>query len=127
MRELRRKQKIKRMLYSFPSLIVLSIITFFLVKGAWGVMEKERKSKEIVKDLKGEVATLIQRERELKDDISRLETNEGVKEEIKKRFNVAQEGEYVAVIVDNQKVSTSTDHSLWSWYKKLWVAIMGDK
>ena len=127
MKELQRKQKIRRMMYSIPSLVVLLIIAFFLARGAVRVVDKERESSERAKDLKERATALVLREQELSHGIARLQTEEGVRDEIKERFNVTQEGEYVAVIVDDRKVSTSTDSSLWSWYKKLWVAIIGSK
>ena len=73
------------------------------------------------------MATLVLRERELKEGIDRLKTEEGLKEEIKERFNVTQEGEQVAVIVDRKEVSSSTDSSVLPWYKRFWIAIMGEK
>ena len=90
MKELQKKQKIRRIIYSFPSLIVFAVVAFFLVKGAVKVMDKEWESSERVKDLEAKAVTLILRERELRDGISRLETEDGVKEEIKERFNVTQ-------------------------------------
>ena len=90
-------------------------------------MDKKLESSERAKDLEGKLATLILREQELREGISRLKTEEGVKEEIKERFNVTAEGEYVAVIVDRKEVSSSTDSSALPWYKKFWIAIMGGK
>lgn len=127
MKELQRKQKIRQIIYSFPALIILTIITFFLVKGAIKVMDKEWESSKRVKDLEGKVATLILREQKLREGIGRLETEEGIKEEIKERFNVTAEGEHVAVIVDRKEVSSSTDLSALPWYKRFWIAIMGNK
>ena len=127
MKELQKKQKIRRIIYSIPLLIVLSIIAFLLVKGAVRVTNKERESSERSRDLGEKTAALVLREQELREGIARLETEEGVKDEIKERFSVTQEGEYVAIIVDEKSVSTSTDTSLLSWYKRLWTAIIGSK
>lgn len=90
-------------------------------------MDKEWESSKRVKDLEGKAATLILREQKLREGIGRLETEEGIKEEIKERFNVTAEGEHVAVIVDRKEVSSSTDPSALPWYKRFWVAIMGNK
>ncbi len=114
-------------MYSFPSIIVLLVITFFLAKGAVKVMSKEWKSSDQAGGLEGKVATLILREEELRDGIDRLQTEEGIKEEIKERFSVTQEGESVAVIVDRKETSSSTDLSARPWYKRFWAAIIGDK
>lgn len=124
MKELQRKQKIRRIIYSFPSLIILSIIAFFFAKGAVKIIDKEWESSKRVKDLEGKAATLILREQELREGISRLQTEEGIKDEIKERFSVTEEGEHVAVIVDMKEISSSTDRSTLSWYKRFWIAII---
>jgi len=123
MRELQRKQNMRRTLYSAPSLLVLLIITFVLAKGAWGVISKERLSAMYLDGLEDKSLALALREEELQGDIGRLKTEEGIKEEIKERFNVTEEGEHVAVLVDN-KTATSSSTSGKPWYKKLWSAIM---
>ncbi|OHB09623.1 MAG: hypothetical protein A3H60_00735 [Candidatus Zambryskibacteria bacterium RIFCSPLOWO2_02_FULL_44_12b] len=127
MKELQRKQKMRRIMYSIPLLVILLIFTFFLARGAVRVMVKERESSKRASVLKEKAATLVVREQELQGNIVRLQTEEGVKSEIREKFSATEEGEYVAIILDDRKVSTSTDPSLWPWYKKLWVAIMGDK
>lgn len=125
MRELQRKQKMRRIVYSFPSIILLLIISFFLAKGAAGVLIKERESSKRSRELEDKMVMLSVREQELKKEILGLETEEGIKGEIKERFNVTAEGEQVAVIVDDKRNASSTDKSLWPWYKKLWSAIIG--
>ena len=127
MRELQKKQKFRRVLYSIPSLIILSIATFFLVKGAINMVNKGWQSSERSKGLEEKAGNLVIREQELRENIARLQTEEGVKDEIKDKFSVTQEGEYVAVIVDNKRNSSSTDIDAEAWYKKLWIAIMGDE
>src|SRR3989344_2399984 len=127
MKELQRKQGIRRIVYSIPSLIILSIIALILTKGALGGMNKERTSSELSKDLEEKAAALVLREQELREGVRRLETEEGIKDEIREKFSVTEEGELVAVIIDDRGASSSTDSSTLPWYKKLWLAIMGDK
>ncbi len=124
MKELQKKQKIRRIMYSIPSLILLSIIAFLLAKGAVGVMDKKRDSSELSRNLSEEAVALTLREQQLKEEVARLQTEEGVEDEIRERFSVTQEGEFVAVIVDSRNVSTSTDTSMLPWYKRLWNVIM---
>lgn len=127
MKELQKKQRVRCIIYSLPLLIIFLIVAVFLVKGAIGVMNKERESSRISKDLEEKIKSLLLREQELKENIARIQTEEGIKEEIKERFSVTQEGEHVAVIVDERGSSTSTDDSTLPWYKKFWNAIMGNK
>ena len=120
MRELQRKQNFKRILYSLPSLIILTLITIFLAKGAFGIMSLERRSAQRVQELEGESQVLTLREQELKAQIDRLKTEEGVVEEIKRKFSVTRAGEHVAIIVDAKAEATSTETSGVKWLKNLW-------
>ena len=114
-------------MYAIPSLILLCVITFLLAKGAIRVLGKERESSLYLGKLEKKMAALVFRERTLQDGIARLQTEEGVKGEIKERFNVTQAGEHVAVIIDEKRVSSSTQDRVWPWYKKLLFAIMGSR
>ena len=127
MKELQRKQRIRRIIYSVPSIVLLSLVAFLLANGAVKIADKELESSARVRDLEVKAAALVLRGQELKEDIARLETEEGIKEEIKDKFNVTQEGEYIAVIVDERRSATSTDASELPWYKRLWIGIIGDQ
>ncbi|MEK9171770.1 MAG: hypothetical protein AAB782_00845 [Patescibacteria group bacterium] len=127
MKELQRKQKVRRIIYSIPSIIVLSVLAFLLAKGTLGVMDKERESSGRLRSLEEKAVALVLREQELREGVRRLETEEGIKNEIREKFSVIEEGELVAVIVDDQGVSNSAGDSMSPWYKRLWIAIMGDK
>ncbi len=123
MRELQRKQKIKRILYSIPSLILFAVLCFFLVKGVIGIMGKERESRERVRELEDRAEMLVSRESELEGEIARLQTEEGIKEEIKEKFSVTHDGEYVAIIVDEKGKSTTTSTSTVEWLKNSWQKV----
>ena len=97
------------------------------MKGAVRVVNKANDSAKLREDLEGQAATLVLREQELSKDIARLKTEEGIKDEIKERFSVTREGEYVAVVVDERRASSSTETKGLRWYKRFWVAIMGNK
>jgi len=118
---------VRRIIYSIPSLIILSLVTFLLMRGAIRVVSKEQESSGRSQKLTERAAALVIREQKLKDSVAHLETEEGIKDEIKGRFSVTQEGEYVAVIVDEKVVASSTDNLHLPWYKKLWAAIIDGK
>jgi len=127
MKELQRKQRTRRIIYSVPVLIILSIITFSLARGAVRVMNKAEESKALSRDLAEKATALVLREQELEEGVSHLKTEEGIKGEIRGRFSVTEEGEYVAVVVDERSASSSTDASSVPWYKRFWAVIMGNK
>jgi cell division protein FtsB len=124
MKELQRKQRIKQLMYSVPSLCMLAVLTFFIAKGAFNIMMVERESAHRVKELEAKAATLSLREKELEEDINKLGTEEGILEEIKEKFSVTREGEYVAIIVEQQSKEDSSDKNSQVWYKRLWDAII---
>lgn len=114
-------------MYSWPSLVFVAIIAFFLIKGAGNLMIKERQSAERVEVLEAEKSAIEAREAELKGRISRLQTEEGVMEEIREKFSVAREGEYMAIIVDDTSGSTTSDKTAgerlkgwWQGFVNLW-------
>ena len=127
MRELHKRRRSGRFIYSLPFLVLLFIITFILAKGAIGVLGKGRESVEMTRNLKEKAASLAMREMELKEDIARLETEEGLREEIRDKFSVTEEGEFVAVIVDERRATSSDGVGDLPWYKRLWTAIIGGK
>ncbi len=125
MKELQQKQKIKRRLYSLPALVIMFIIVGFALRGVYGVVIKNRESAQYVTNLKEKMAVLNAREIELKAEIARLETSEGVDKLIKEKFSVSKEGEKVAVIVDRETRSTSTESIQMNWFQKLWRGFLG--
>ena len=90
------------------------------------MVTKERDSSALLEAISFKASTVSEREAELRADIARLKTDDGIKDEIRQKFSVAQSGENVAVIVDEKRVATSTDNSAKPWYKKIWDAIMPD-
>src|SRR4051812_32947497 len=124
MRELEKKHRARRMLYSLPSIIILLIIAFFMAKAAYHVYTKDKESAELTDSLKEKITSLSGREATIEADIERLNTDEGKVEEIKRKFNVASPGEHIAVVTDaREKPATTTDESR-PWYKRIWNDII---
>lgn len=126
MKELRQKQIVKRRLYSTPALIVLSIITGLIIHSTYKIVQKYRESAGYVDVLKQKANDLSSRETQLKGDITRLGTDEGIDTEIKEKFNVSKGGERVAIIVGEANNSSNTATSTEHWWKRFWGSIIGD-
>lgn len=103
----------------------MALIAFFLIKGAFGVMVKERESARRVDDLEAKFGELNTRETELNEDISRLGTERGVEEEIRDKFSVTREGEFVAIIVDERRKATNTEMTTGERIKSWWQSLTG--
>src|SRR3989344_3498380 len=113
-----------RSMYSIPALILLTLIAFVLAKGAVKIVVKEEESRSRVEALRAEASAMTAREEVLKKNIARLNTPEGIDEEIKAKFNVVPAGEEVAIIVDEKRAATSTEVLKLPWYQKLFDAII---
>ena len=126
MKELRQKQIVKRRMYSTPVLIILLVVTGLIIHSTYKIVQKYRESAGYVDVLKQKANDLAEREIQLKGDITRLGTDEGIDTEIKEKFNVSKEGERVAIIVGEANNSSNTATSTLHWWKSLWSSIMGD-
>ncbi len=122
-KELERRQKMKRAVYSWPSLVILALVTCLLVKGAAGILGIERDNAHKVEALETQSEALVAREKSLTEKIDRLQTDEGKIETIKEKFSATRDGEYVAIIVDERKKATTTGEKPKIWYRKMWNAI----
>lgn len=81
----------------------------------------ERQSAKRVQELETQSQALTLRENELQEGIQHLQTEEGIVDEIRGKFSVAREGEYMAIIVDEKAKATSTeDEGGLKWFKNLW-------
>ncbi len=127
MKELRQKQRFKGYLYSIPALILLVVVAFLLARGAAGIFAKERQSAQVLEDLREDNAVLAKREESLKQDIASLRTEEGIIEEIRRKFNVTRPGEHLAIVLEEKPRVTNTSTGAfdrfkmgWSWFLGLW-------
>lgn len=126
MKDFQQRKKVRRVLYSRNVIIVLSIITILLVRGAFGVMQKNIESKKNVVLLNTQLEDARVKNQELTKNIAILSTEEGVESEIRQKFSVSKDGEQVAVIVDPKPVpgdEKADTGGLWvsvkSWFSGL--------
>jgi len=124
MDELRKKQKLKKRLYSAPSLAVLLLITFVFVRGTYIVFEKKAESAEYVAALEVKAESLREKQAELTQNIESLKTEEGLEKEVKEKYNVSKPGEKVVILVDPKATSTDEAPDSRAWYQKAWDAII---
>jgi cell division protein FtsB len=95
------KRKIKRLLYSKPTLIILGLLVIWLSFNVFGMYKKERDTRLRRIEQKGVLNELEGREESLRTEIERLSTDRGIEEEVRSKFEVGREGEQVIIIIDN--------------------------
>ncbi|MDB5254279.1 MAG: hypothetical protein JWL80_345, partial [Parcubacteria group bacterium] len=125
MRELQDKQRTKERLYSIPVLVVLGIVVAFLLRGTYQVIRKDITSANSVKEMEAKAAQLADRQEQLKKNIDKLSTDDGIDAEIKDKFSVSKPGEHVAIIVDEKAVVSTTTPEKPNLFKRMWNKVRG--
>ena len=89
------------------------------------LVKKERETSLKKSQILEEIETLHKRENILNADISKLETDEGIEETIRDKYQLAKPNEKMVVIVDQNKDdkpiddSPVSEHSFFGWLKKI--------
>lgn len=105
-------------MYSLPMLALLLVVTGLLIHGAYGVVGKQLESEEHVAELSEKANALSSRKADLESRLQLLETEEGIIKEIKEKYSVSREGEYVVVLVDEAEEPVPVEDSEEFWGKK---------
>lgn len=102
--------------------VILFIMLVVLLNSARNVYEKKKEADQTLVRMEKEAKDLKDRETYLKESLNKLSTKEGVEFELRQKLNVAQVGESVAIIVDeNASSSTQTSSvSAWQKFKSFW-------
>jgi cell division protein FtsB len=109
MKEFKKKQQFKRRLYSPLMLIVLGIILLLIMHATWGIYQKARLSERKLNLAEREQATLEAKKESIEYKIDRLNTETGIEEEIRSKFDVVRDGEQIVVIVNPKDTATTTE------------------
>jgi len=99
----------KSIIYTLPVVIILFGLVFLVGKASWNTYGKMQESSERRAQAEAELDDVLSRYDELQKKVDYLETDKGVEEEIRTKFNVAREGEKVFVIVGDEKEIDTTD------------------
>ena len=111
------KRRMRNLVYSKVVLFFLVVVIFLLSYSVWGVFQKERET-QVKKEQRQQVLIEVEeRERVLAEETKRLNTERGVEEEIRSKFDVARAGEQILVIVDapedNILLESKEEASVW--------------
>jgi cell division protein FtsB len=97
----------RKALYSWPMVVLLFLIVFALGRSTWRVYRVWGKSREAMAAASAKYAADLKRSKDLEDEVSRLETERGIEEELRRNFPVARPGEEAVVIIVDTKATTS--------------------
>lgn len=105
-----------KLIYSGPAVVVVVILAFALLHGTINAYSKMKISKEKRVLAESELREVASRYNSIEERVEYLETDKGVEDAIRTKYNVAKEGEEVFVIIDTaQKEEGGTqDQSFWT-------------
>ena len=94
------KRLIRKIIFGKIGIVVLVIIFALFAKGTWGVYQKAQFAKEKRVHAEERLSVLQEQEVTLTQELKHLNTPRGLEEEMRKKFDVGQEGEQLIVLVD---------------------------
>jgi len=124
MREFQRKKKVRNILYSWVTVVVLALVAALLAKAVWSLYGKERQSAQAAAEAKSELGQLQTQQAELSEDYASLSTSEGVERDIRENFNMAKNGEQLVIVVGDATATPSTPSPEPGFFGRIWQAIV---
>ncbi len=124
MRDLQKRNRLKRIFFSLPVVLLLLGANFLVWRGVVKFFDKHQGNYSERIRLSEELFELENREMDLQASIADLKTKKGIEEEIRTKFNVAKEGERVVTILDNQSLTSSPPAEEEGTFKKVWGAVV---
>lgn len=109
MLEFQKKKKIKNLIYSKLALVLILFILFLFVKATAAFYQKEVESRNRKERAENELLELQKRKENLEHRIKRLDSQVGVEEELRQRFDLVKEGEQT-ILIGDEKGGTSTEN-----------------
>jgi cell division protein FtsB len=110
MLDFQQKKQFNKVVYSKITFVILLILIFFLARSTYDIYKKYRMSADDYAAVKKDYDGLTVRKEMLTSEINKLNTDSGMEEEIRSKFDVAKPGETVVVVIDSTS-STSTDQN----------------
>lgn len=125
MRKFQDRRKFRKLIFSSLSFALLLIVSVLLVNATFKVYVKNNNAVEKNEKVKAQITELEERKRKLEAELARLQTQNGIEEEIREKFNMQKPGEQVLTIVENKEVNVDLNEgeSKDGFFSNAWMAI----
>jgi len=120
MLDFQQKRKLRSIMYHRTTLIVLGLLLLVMLRSTWIVFEKKSETEQEKNASSKHVAELEARDRELKSQITDVQTASGIEAEIHSRFNVVKDKENIVVLVDDSSTSTASSTTSGGFWAGFW-------
>lgn len=122
MRNFQQKRGFREIIESWPVIIFLSLLLIFFAWGVVGFMGKMSATSINREVARNKLLEMEAKKERLTTEIAKLETEDGVEENIREKFGLGKEGEGLIVIVDDKNtVEVKEEEKGWFpvWLKNL--------
>lgn len=122
MLDFQQKRKVRSYMYNRVTLGLLLLVLIIVIHSTWVVYRKKVESEELRDVSLKNVESLRVRSEDLQIKIDRLNTKQGVEEEVRSKFSVAKDDENMVIIVQDEPSTTEEvkKGGFWSSFKSLW-------
>ncbi len=111
------KKKFSDLVYSKLGLLILFVILIIFTRGTWEMYVKERETGEKLEDLSAEFDLLTERRDTRLAEVEKLDSPEGVEDELRRLLPIVREGERVIIITgseeDQEEPVEETHQNFW--------------
>ncbi len=121
MLDFQQKWRIKTFVYSKGVRIFLALVALYSLFSVYTVYQKKVHSDREVREAEQRLIALSAKESVLMKEIDHLQTDEGLEAEIRSKYSVAKQDEYVVVLVSDEPSTTTEvvqNRTVWSTIKK---------
>ncbi len=122
MRDLQERRRWRAILHSPVFLVILSIIVVSLLRSNYNIYKKNQIAKINRGESDKKLAQLVGKHDRLSSLLKKLDTERGVEEELRNKFQITKSGERVLVVVDEEGQqdytgTTTIDQGYWEGFK----------
>lgn len=112
------RKKLRKIIYSKATLLVLFVVFIFVARGAWQIHQKAIIAHQERDEAVRMLTDVQTRTAELQAGLKRLKSEIGTEAEIRQKFTVAKSNEEVVIVVDDDEKkgenSVAPEQSLWA-------------
>ena len=119
--QIQERKKLRKILYSKVSIIILTALLYFVARGAWNIYNKASIARSERDRAERGLVDLQVKTSELTASLARLQSTQGIEADVRQKFTVALPGEDVVVIVDDSAKKSENSEAYES--KSFWSRI----
>jgi cell division protein FtsB len=118
MKKFENRRKIKKMIFSIPTLVVLLLVIFVFGRNAWASYKGARLAAENLAMATNEKEELMARIESLEQNLDGIDTERGTEEAVREKFGLVREGETAIVLLDPEDEFDENELSKRSLWRK---------